>query len=164
MSSIYGIDPIYDYTYKKQMLPIVKHGFPSNSLMHYLESNHPKFAYLVKKAGYAQKFASFQDNVTIFVPIEDSLPVDTISQFNKATCVNLIRYHTLRGHVPPSLLQSSPYQFLIPESNGQQILCETKDRHILLNGKTNVLSYHETKGANIYLVDRLMTDAIVGTS
>jgi hypothetical protein len=164
MSSIYGIDPIYDYTYKKQMIPIVNYGFPPDSLMHYLQSNHPKFAYIVKKAGYAQRFASLQDNVTIFVPREDSLLDDTVSQFNKDTCVNLIRYHTLRGHVPPSLLQASPYQFLIPESNGQQILCETKERMITLNGSIKVLSYQETKGANIYLIDQLMADAVMGSS
>jgi hypothetical protein len=61
-------------------------------------------------------------------------------------------------------LQASPYQFLIPESNGQQILCETKERMITLNGSIKVLSYQETKGANIYLIDQLMADAVMGSS
>lgn len=164
MASIYGIDPIYDITYTQRASEIVPIAYPSDSLMYFLEKKHPTFAYLVKKAKMAERFASKKERITLFLPTEEVLSPTMIEQFNIDTCKNILRYHFMHGFFPPAVLQSSPFQQLYPDFKGQNILCQTTATSITLNGNTHVLSFQSVMNACVYEIDQLMTDAVMGSS
>ncbi|MAI15342.1 MAG: hypothetical protein CMM15_15155 [Rhodospirillaceae bacterium] len=164
MASIYGIDPIFDITYLEPKPEKVVVSYPINSLMHFLEKEHPKFAYLVKKAQFAERFASTKERTTLFLPSEDTLSLRMLQQFNIATCKNILRYHFIHGFFPPAVLQSSPYQQLYPDLKGQSIVCQSTATSITLNGKVNVLSFTPVSNACVYKIDHMMDDAIMGSS
>lgn len=164
MASIYGIDPIFDITYPQKEAKRIEFNYPKDSVMYFLEKEHPIFAYLVKKAKFAERFASTKERITLFLPEETTLSLNMVQQFNIATCKNILRYHFIHGFFPPSVLQSSPYQQLYPDFKGQTIVCQTTPTSITLNGTVHVLSFQSVSNACVYKIDNLMNDAVMGSS
>jgi hypothetical protein len=163
MSSIYGIDPILDYTFAQQSPKYCLNlNYPPNTVMDVLSKHHPKFAYMVKKAKLAEQFGDLQFRGTIFAPHEESLDEKTIMNMDINTCRTLVKYHFMVGFFPKDVLNQSFYQQLQPALASQQIRAalvqnEKNERFLVLNNEVPILHYGDMlRNGYIHVIERLM--------
>jgi hypothetical protein len=125
MTSLYGIDPIFDYsfTYPQNVLgtPVEKKGYLQGSIMQILETKYPKFAFIVKTARLDEILSYDNSFFTLFLPVE--LPSkETIMGMDIQEARTFVKYHLMSGMFPIDLLLSSNYQELNTTIKGQPIL------------------------------------------
>lgn len=163
MTSIYGIDPILDYTFAQENPKYCLNlKYEENTVMDILNKFHPKFAYMVKKAKLAQQFADLQFRGTIFAPMEESLEEDLIINMDINTCRTIVKYHFMVGFFPKDVLISSMYQQLQPALSSQQIrasLFQNEHGHKfnMLNDETPILHYgQQLKNGYIHVIEKML--------
>ncbi|NDC54901.1 MAG: hypothetical protein EBZ74_11660 [Planctomycetia bacterium] len=144
MTSIYGTDPSLDYQfiYPSEVLGKKKQciNYTENSLMWYLESFHPKFAYIVKIA-QLDKLLDYENSFfTLFLPPETTLEEDKIFNIDIHDAKRLVKYHLMTGIIPRDLLFTSLYQELNTTIKGEKIIAiQQGPGTILFNHKSYLL-------------------------
>lgn len=163
MAGIYGIDPILDFTYQNPT-PIIKveKTFPEDSLMYYIEKNHPKYAFIVKKADLAGQFADLQFRGTVFIPKEESLNENMVMNLDQNTARTIVKYHLMIGFFPKAVLTASAYQKLQPAIKSEIITAALYRMHdgnvtTVFNDETHVIHYDiQLKNGYIHILDKMM--------
>ena len=166
MAGIYGIDPIYTYTYEdssfNQINSCSKEFIPPNdSLMYYLEDEHPTFTKLIKMANYVGLFSDLQFRGTLFLPTEESLEKLNLGNFDINSSKKLIDYHLMEGFYPKSILMTSPYQQLQTKIKGQYITAslymirQNGEQTLVLNNTSYINKFDiRLKNGFIHIIDR----------
>ena len=125
MSGIYGIDPFFTYTYEDTNYNQSDSCFTEyhpECLMAYLNANHPKFTKIVQNTNYYEGiFSDLQFRGTVFVPKEDSIDENLLSNMDINFCKRFVDYHTMDGFFPKNVLMTSPFQKLQSKIKGQTI-------------------------------------------
>ena len=166
MAGIYGIDPIFTYTYKdtsfNRINSCIKKFEPEkDTLMYYLEENNPIFSSIIKMANYIGVFSDRQFRGTLFLPSEESLKELDLGNLDINTCRKLIEYHYMEGFYPKNILLTSPFQQLQTKIKGQSITAglyinRKNNEQTLLLDKTSYITEFDIrlKNAFIHLIDR----------
>lgn len=166
MAGIYGIDPIFTYTYEDNSYNQInscsqEFNPPENSLMYYLQENNPIFTKIVKMANYVGIFSDLQFRGTLFLPKEESLEELDIGNMDINSCRKFIEYHYMEGFYPKTILLTSPYQQLQTKIKGQSITAglyinKKNNEQTLLLDKTSFITEFDIrlKNAFIHLIDR----------
>lgn len=124
MTSLYGIDPIFDYsfTYPQNVIgtPVQKKGYLEGSIMDILETKYPVFAFIVKTARLDEMLSYENSFFTLFLPIQ--LPSkEIIMDMDINDARSFVKYHLMSGIFPLDLLLSSNYQELNTCIKGQSV-------------------------------------------
>lgn len=166
MAGIYGIDPIFTYTYNdnsfNQINSCSKNFKPEeDTLMFYLEENHPIFTKIVKMANYVGIFSDLKFRGTLFLPSEESLNDLDIGKMDISSCRKLIEYHYMEGFFPKTILLTSPFQQLQTKIKGQSIQAglyinrKSNEQTLLLDNISYIQEFDiRTKNAFIHRIDR----------
>lgn len=166
MAGIYGIDPIFTYNYDDNTMNNFNScqkilTYPKESLMYYLEENHPIFCELIRIANYQGFFSDMQFRITLFLPTEESLKQLKLENFDIDAAKKFIDYHSMNGYFPQSILMTSPYQELQSKIKGQTIigalyyLKNTKKETILLNKTSYIQEFDKiSKNGIAHIIDR----------
>ena len=134
-------DNSFMYNIKDFNKPIDKKYDP-NTLLGYIQINHPKWFMILEKADRLHFFQKSYHNIwTMFIPNEDSLSFEFILNCDKNASLNLFNYHTLKGYYDKNILETSRFQNLNNLINGQSIYCISLPNEILLNHKVMIQKY-----------------------
>lgn len=147
MTSLFGIDPILDYsfTYPDNVFssPIIEKPYLKNSIMDILETNFRDFAFIVKTARLDELLSYNNSFFTLFLPVH--LPSnDVIIKMDINDARTFVKYHLMSGLFPIDLLFSSNYQELNTSIKGQTIIAiKTSPLQIQFNNRSQfILSSH----------------------
>lgn len=166
MAGIYGIDPIFTYTYEdtsfNQINSCNKKFTPEeNTLMYYLQENNPLFSEIVKMANYVGVLSDLQSRFTLFLPREESLQQLDIGNMDINSSRKLVEYHLMDGFYPKNVLLTSPYQQLQSKIKGQYITAalyinkKNNEQTLLLDETSHIHEFDiRVKNAFIHIIDR----------
>jgi len=107
-------------------------SYPKNTVMWYIDSYHPKFAFIVKKAQMDMRMGDPQFQGTVFLPLEESIDEDSILNMDMNTANKIVRYTYMRGLFPRRVLYTSPYQQLQSSMDGSYIWATITDKDIMM--------------------------------
>lgn len=148
MTSLYGYYPLFDFSVftspnvQLQSRPCDAYSVTSSSssspfptVMAYVVRHAPKMTYLIRLAGLQGLLADIQSAVTLFLPVEDSLPDVWVQSCDRETARKFIKYHFCVGVFPYTSLISSPFYQLRTTLKGEDIFVDCLDTPwVKLNG------------------------------
>lgn len=115
--------------------------YDTNSLFGYLQKKHPKWFTIIQKANRLNFFQ--YKSYTMFIPIEQSIPIELITQMDRQTALTLFNYHTLEGMFDKDVLETSRFQNLVTLIPGRDIYLTSVYGINTLNKNVEILEYNQ---------------------
>lgn len=101
----------------------VQPRYDPSTLFGYLQTHHKKWLLVLQRAGKEDVFG-FRPNgaLTMFVPLEESIPDELVVGMDKSVATALFNYHTMRGAYDQASLETARFQHLHTLTDGASIL------------------------------------------
>jgi hypothetical protein len=137
---------------------VVMGSYPKNTVMWYIDTYHPKFAFIVKKAQMDMRMADPQFLGTVFLPLEESIDEDSLLNMDMNTANKIVRYTYMRGLYPRRVIYTSPYQQLQSSMDGAYIWATITDKNIMVLNYTIPVVYWDITLDNgmIHVIDGVL--------
>jgi len=161
MTSVYGYYEIYDYSALQSPDTVYKkREYPPTSTMGKICKTFPKFTFLAQLAGLDWQLADPQNMATLFLPIEESMPIEWVRSCDRGLARRFVKYHFTMGYLPRDVLHTSLCYKLRSTIKGQDILVQRVNDRFLFNG-VSVLSYDNlTNNGVVHIIQRPLMDLV----
>jgi uncharacterized surface protein with fasciclin (FAS1) repeats len=135
-----------DYSYMYDLYDIKSSEIKpnENTILDLISSNDQfgKFLELVKIAQMENIFNNLFLHKTIFIPLDKYIPDLDVSQFDKNTAMQIIKYSMLNNIIDSSLLGENSVSCLINNSNNdKRLYFSIKNNDIYINENTKIVGY-----------------------
>lgn len=166
MTSIQGTDPSFNYTHmyniKDLQGPLPTPVFNQNSVLCALHQHgcFEKFIDLITRAGLAGIYNSTQTNVTMFIPMDNTISNEWLKTVDSYKAKRIVLYHTLARTISAAFLKSSKAMYLNTKIPGSKLLCERfGNSHPVVNRHSRILGCPIMGGKgtfSIFIIDTLL--------
>jgi len=157
MVSYQGTCEFYDSTALFPRVPTKQMTYPVHSIMHYLEHQHPKFAWIAKMAKMDWYLANDTLRSTLFLPLESSLEDSVLLNLDINTARRIVKYHLMSGLFPIDVLRTSPFQELQSSIPSSTIICVLYDSNVVLNYMSPIVkSDLRMKNGLIHWIEKML--------